>query len=233
MSIFVTAAATCPTCGTEMTLQYPASINADRRPDLRASILDGSLYTLPCRSCGEVLTFEPHVTYLDLSRRQWILAETIDAGADWRAAEASALGVYELAFGAAAPAPARSMAASLVPRLVFGWPALIEKLRCGDLGIDDVALEALKLAILRQGPARPIDPDQDLRLMAREEDDLILAWVDRENGAEAARLTVPEAAYLLIKGGGADWDALARVVAGRMFVDMGRVLRDSAPAATV
>src|SRR5271157_6039305 len=101
MSLFFTATATCPTCRAEATLAYPASINVDRRPDLRAAILNQSLYTLPCPKCDETLTFEPHITYLDMRRRQWILAEAVSEIGNWPAAEASALGVYDLAFGAA------------------------------------------------------------------------------------------------------------------------------------
>jgi len=230
MSLFFTATATCPTCRAEATLSYPASINVDRRPDLRAAILNQSLYTLPCPKCDELLTFEPHITYLDMRRRQWILAEAVTEIGNWPAAEASALGVYDLAFGAGAPEAARTVGAALVPRLVFGWPALIEKLLCDDLGLDDAALEALKLAVLKDGPQRALDPTLELRLVGREADDLIFAWLDPTTGAEQDRLHVPEAAYLAVKGGAAAWAPLTALLAGRMFVDMNRVLRSPAPA---
>jgi hypothetical protein len=225
MSIFVTASTVCPTCGTAAALDYPASINADRRPDLRAAILERSLFTLACRNCGEALIFEPHITYLDMARGQWILAESLDELGNWQAAEAAALGVYDMAFGASAPEAARAIGAGLRPRLVFGWPALIEKLRCEELGVDDVALEALKLAVVRDGPARGLDPTLELRLVARVGADLVLSWIDPDSGAETARVSVPEAAYVLVKGGGAAWAPLLGVLAGRMFVDMNRVLR--------
>ena len=231
MSIFVTAHAKCPACETPATLDYPASVNADRRPDLRASILDQSLFTLPCPSCGATLTFEPHITYLDMKRGQWILAESTDEIEHWRDAEAAATGIYDTAFGAGAPDVARALGARLKPRLVFGWPALIEKLRCDELGLDDVALESLKLAMLRATPERSIDPGQELRLSGRDGSNLVFAWIDPTTGAEMARVVAPDAAYVVVKGDAAAWAPLARLLAGRMYVDMNRVLRDAAPAA--
>lgn len=232
MSIFITASATCPTCGAVGTLEYPASINADRRPDLRAAILDHSLFTLPCRSCGETLTFEPHITYLDMTRGWWILAESVDESANWRAAEAAAVGVYDMAFGSGAPAVARELGARLTARLAFGWPALIEKLRCEELGVDDTALEALKLAMVKEATGPRLDPALELRLMGREEENLVFVWLDPSTGAEAGRMSVPEAAYILVKGGGDCWVPVFKLLAGRMYVDMNRVVRDVAPAVT-
>jgi hypothetical protein len=231
MSIFITASTVCPTCGTAGTLDFPASINADRRPDLRAAILDHSMFTLPCRNCGETLTFEPHITYLDMVRGQWILAESVDEIEHWRAAEASAVRVHGLAFGPTAPAAARDIGATLKPRLVFGWPALIEKLRCDELGLDDAALEALKLAIVRDGPARELDASLELRMLGRDGDNLDFAWADPVTGEISARFSVPETAYAIVKGGGEAWAPLQKLLAGPLYVDMNRVVRDAAPDA--
>ena len=230
MSIFTTASAVCPTCGTTCTLEYPSSINADRRPDLRAAILDHSLFTLPCRGCGEILTFEPHITYLDMVRGQWILAGSVDEVENWRAAESAAVQVHRRTFGPDAPAAARALGAALTPRLVFGWPALIEKLLCQELGLDDTSLEALKLAIVRDGPLRDLDATQELRVRGRTGDSLDFAWADPVSGAVSARFSVPESAYAVVKGGD-DWAALRQRLAGPMYVDMNRVLRDAAPDA--
>jgi hypothetical protein len=227
MSIFAEATAICPTCRTEASLTWPASINADRRPDLRAAILDGTLYTLPCRTCGETLTFEPHISYLDVGRRQWILAESVDEAARWREHETNAGRVFDLAFGAASSPAARAIGERLATRIVFGWPAMAEKLRCADLGIDDAVLEVLKLAIVGQGPSRPLNPDLDLRLLGQEGTDLALAWVDRETGEATEQLTVPEAAWLAIKAEPEPWRDAMAAVTGPLFVDMSRLLRDA------
>jgi CpXC protein len=230
MSIFFTASAECPECGASATLDYPASVNADRRPDLREAILDQSLFTLPCPSCAKPLTFDPHISYLDVARRQWILAESVDQIENWRGIETDACATYDLAFGAGAPAVAREIGARLLPRLVFGWPALIEKLLCQTLGLDDVAVETLKLALLRASAGRTLDTSLELRLVGQDDDALTFAWLEPVSGLEHERVRVPRDAYVLVKGDlvtgdGAAWGPVAALLAGRMFVDVNRVLR--------
>ena len=46
-----------------------------------------------------------------------------------------------------------------------------------------------------------------------------------------ARVVAPDAAYVVVKGDAAARAPLARLLAGPMYVDMNRVLRDAAPAA--
>ncbi len=226
MSRFFTATATCPNCATLNTFDYPASVNADRRDDLRTAILDGTLYLRPCDTCGKPLTFDPHLTYLDVGRGQWILVEAPDKVAQWRAAEADAIGIFELAFGTRAPPPARRLGSGLVTRLVFGWPALVEKLRCEELGLDDVTLEMAKIAVIRDGPHRTLEPDRDLRLRGREENMLLLDWIDPATGTANIRMKVPHALYEDALEPSAAWAELRAEVAGRMFVDISRILRD-------
>jgi len=229
MSMFFTAHADCPLCGTHATLEYPASINADRRPDLRAAILDRTLFTTPCAGCGEALMFDPHITYLDMARRQWILADAAGELDQWHAHETESERIYQAAFGAGAPTAARTIGADLTPRLVFGWPALIEKLLCADLGLDDIALEALKLAVIKDGPEQEFDPAQELRLTARWEPNLVFTWIDPVSGSGTKQVTVPESAYVVVKGGEEAWRPVTALFAGTMFVDINRVLRDPAP----
>jgi hypothetical protein len=230
MSLIFTASMVCPACGAEATLDYPSSINADRRPDLREAILDHSLYTSRCPGCARSLAFDPHMTYLDVARRQWILAEGVHEVGNWQETEANAIGIYDMAFGGTAPEAARTIGRRLVPRLVFGWPALIEKLLCQELGFDDAALEALKFAALRDGPSRTISPTLELRLIGSNEDGLICAWLDPSTGEEFEQIGIPEELYAQVKGGEA-WEPLTKALSGPMFVDMNRVLR--APAALV
>jgi hypothetical protein len=230
MSRFFTATATCPTCSSLHTLDYPSSINADRRDDLRAAILDGSLFTLPCAECRERLVFEPTLTYLDMARGQWMVAEPSGATSHWRESEAEAARVHKFAFGASAPGPARALGARIMPRLVFGWPAPIEKLRCQELGIDDWALEITKLLVIRDGPERTWDASLDLRLRAREDETLLLDWLNPATGAPSSAVSVPLAVYRSVADGGDSWTDLRALLAGGIYVDLGRVTRDTAAA---
>ena len=189
MSFIIAQKAACPTCGVEADMQFPASINADRRPDLREAILDGSLSTQSCRACGEKLSFEPRLTYLDVGGRQWILVEAAEGRADWTEIEQQAIEIYAASFGAEAPEIARGIGALLEPRLVFGWPALAEKLLCRDYGLDDTLLEALKLATLAHGDASNVYDALDLRLTGREGESLVLHWLHPTDGTPVERLT--------------------------------------------
>jgi hypothetical protein len=231
MSFIVQAAATCPTCGAEAKVEFPASINADRRPDLRAAILEGTLATQPCRACGERLTFEPQMTFLDVGRRQWIFAESAEARAGWPEIEAQAASIFDDAFGPAAPEAARTIGAGLIPRLVFGWPALAEKLLCNDLGLDDIALEQLKFAAIAEGSIPTLYAARELRLTGSDENTLVLSWLDPTDGTPIERLRIPQEAYVLIKAGGPAWDPLAARIAGGMYVDTARALHPATQTA--
>jgi hypothetical protein len=223
MSILADAEATCPTCGAAVAFEFPASVNADRRPDLRDGILDGSLFHESCASCGEALSFAPRLTYLDMGRKQWIVAEPGEARGGWAEAEQAASGVFAAAFGAGAPAAARALGHGLKARLVFGTAALAEKILAFELGLDDAALEAAKLMVIAEGPARELDPASELRLTGEDQDLLVFARVEPETGAVRGRVGVPRELYTVIKGGGEAWAPLLARLAGPLYVDLGRV----------
>jgi hypothetical protein len=46
MSMFESIAVACPACGTQVDFDAVQSVNADRRPDLRAAILAGTFVDL-------------------------------------------------------------------------------------------------------------------------------------------------------------------------------------------
>src|ERR1039458_8588962 len=128
MSLFHPANLICSKCGAQTEVQRNASVNVDRRPDLRVAILDGSFQSKACGKCGTELRLPPHLTLLDLGRNQWIMAEPASLLEQWREVEADASSTYAETFGDKAPPSARELAKDLTPRLVFGWPALREKL---------------------------------------------------------------------------------------------------------
>jgi len=76
-----------------------------------------------------------HLSYLDVGRGQWILTEGITHLPEWRAVEAEARTIFAQSYGDSAPGMAREIGAALTPRLVFGWPALREKLLSRELGL--------------------------------------------------------------------------------------------------
>ena len=71
MSVFTTTQLACPACGTAVTFNLVQSVNAVRRPDLRAAILDRSFQREPCPTCATAFRVEPQFTYLDMGRKQF------------------------------------------------------------------------------------------------------------------------------------------------------------------
>lgn len=223
MSIFHPANLICPNCHTETEVQRNASVNADRRPDLRAAILDGSFQSVACGKCGTALRLPPHLTFLNLGRQQWIMAEPAGMLEQWPEAEADARATYAETFGADAPPAAQKLAKNLQARLVFGWPALREKLIARDLGLDDVTLELLKIAIMKEVDKPPIADQSELRLVGGDAETLNLLWVVAETEAPLAALPVPREIYDDVAGDVDAWAALRAEFDGKLLVDLKRL----------
>src|SRR5262249_36917688 len=127
MSLFLTQTIACPACKQSVEFDVNYSINADRRPDFREAILDGSFQVEECEHCGKAFRLEPQLSYIDLARRQWVLVHPGPRRTDWPQLEEDAKATYDLAYGPQAPASARAIGSALVPRVAFGWAALREK----------------------------------------------------------------------------------------------------------
>ena len=224
MSLFEPAEVPCPACGATLTFELSASVNADRRPDLRLEILTGTFQQVTCESCGGVTRMPPTLTYMDVARGQWILAKPAADYADWTLLEAIARQTFDLSYGAAASAPARIIGRSLRPRIVFGWAALREKLLASEEAIDDVTLELLKLAAVRQISGAPLNDESELRLVDADGDELILAWLMSETERELSSLRLPRSALAGIAADAAAWTPLRARLTEALFVDFGRLL---------
>lgn len=224
MSIFHPASVTCATCGTKTDITRTASLNADRRPDLRSAVLDGSFQAETCPKCGTRIRLQPHFTYLDMRRGQWILVEPAELIEGWKEAEAEARLTWDRSFGPDAPPEAREIGEGMKPRLVFGWPALREKLLCSDLDLDDVTLELLKLAVLSDVPKPPLGQESELRLLGGDAATLELGWVIGATEERLVRLPVPRAAYDDIIAEPDDWEAARDLFDGAFLVDLKRMI---------
>ncbi|MDE2006264.1 MAG: CpXC domain-containing protein [Rhodospirillales bacterium] len=228
MSIFLPATATCPVCNATKEVELAASVNADRRPDLREAILDGSFQAVACPKCDSPMRLPARITYLDVGRGQWILMDSAGARDDWAAGEAMARGVYDEAFGPDAPEFSREIGADLHARLVFGWPALREKVLCQSLGLDDTMLELLKIAVMRDVPGAPIAEATELRLVGGDDETLRFAWFNALTEEQLANLEVPRDAYDSLEEEPEGWDELRANFKDSLFVDLRRIA--TAPA---
>jgi hypothetical protein len=224
MSIFHPADLKCPNCGTIFETQRNASVNVDRRPDLRDAILDGSFQKENCSKCGTEMRLPPHLTYLNLGRKQWIMVEPVSLLEQWPAAEEDARATYAETFGDQAPPSARQLAKDLQHRLVFGWPALREKLIARDLGLDDITLELLKAAIMRDVPKPPLADQTELRLADGDAEKLNFVWVIAETEQPVAALPVPREIYDDVAGDAEAWAPLRSQFEGKFLVDLKRLI---------
>ena len=222
MSIIEVEEAACPSCGAATPVTVHFSINGGRHPDLRAAILDDTLARQQCGACGTGFRPPPRFSYVDTGRGDWILVEPPSALAEWADLEGAAHDIFESTYGSGAPGPARAVGKALSPRVTFGWPAVREKLLCGHLGIDDVALEIVKALILRSGGEIPLGDDVELRLVAADATTLTLLWITASTGAPVEELVAPRG--LLADVTAASYTGLRDALTTGPFVDLHRIL---------
>ncbi|MBT9459506.1 MAG: CpXC domain-containing protein [Burkholderiaceae bacterium] len=227
MSLYHPVNLNCPHCAKALEFSASVSVNADRAPELREAILDGSFQRESCPHCGTGLRLDPQLNYLDVGRGQWIAAYPGAWIDRWAELEAGAQQAFDKAFGAQAGTAAREIGAELKPRLVFGWGGLREKLVAADAGLDDTGLELTKIALMRGMDDLP--PGQELRLTQAtgEGDDaaLVLLLVPDDPDGELEEISVPRAIYDEILAEPEDWQPLREQITAGLFVDVLRLTR--------
>jgi len=224
VSIFNNATVACGSCGTEQPVKLASSVNVDRRPDLRQAILDGSFQAETCVKCAATIRIPSSTTYMDSGRGQWIVVDQISKLSAWGAAETFARGLFESTYGPDAPQVAQEIGEGLTPRLVFGWPALREKLVATDQSVADLSLEIMKMEILRSVPKPPLASKMELRLTGGTPEELQFTWIDTDTEAAVNILAVPRSVYEDIDDQPEDWYELREKFDGALFVDMTRLL---------
>lgn len=111
-----------------------------------------------------------------------------------------------------------------MPQLVFGWPALREKLIGADLALDDMTLELLKIMIMRDVQGPPMADQTELRLTGGDGETLDFSWVVSATEARLASLPVPREIYEDVAGDPRSWEALRSEFTGHLFVDLNRLV---------
>jgi hypothetical protein len=224
MSIFNTTELACPNCATRVSFDLVHSVNVDRRPDLRQAILDRSFQREACPACGHTFRVEPEFTYLNLQRGQYIAVWPIGRLGEWKALEARSQAAFDKSFGAGAPPQVRALGKKLAPRVVFGWAALNEKLIAADAGIDDRSLELGKAGALGNLDIVPVGAEQELRLVAVQDDELKLGWITTGGDELVDVIGLPRSAIAEIEADPEPWQELRAELSGSMFVDLQRCL---------
>lgn len=114
----------------------------------------------------------------------------------------------------------RRGAAWMARLAVFGWPALREKLRAADLGMNDVALECAKLILIEEVSAKPLEQGAELRLLGGEGDTVDMAWVVPDGDEIIEGMKVPMELYQGVADKLEDWEAVILQLESGPFVDI-------------
>ncbi|TDK51052.1 CpXC domain-containing protein [Antarcticimicrobium luteum] len=220
MSLFRSTVIACPSCGADIPFEECDSVNADRRPDLREAILEGSFQSLPCPGCGETVRMEPQFNYLEVGAGLWIAVFPGRMMPDYIAVEDAITEVFETSYGARALPSAREIGAGLDVRLVFGWPALTEKLVLRAAGLDDVTVELLKLDLMRRLPEADMGPGRELRVTSVEQDALNFVWILTEREVPMDGFAAHRALYDAIEEAPGAWAPIRAQLTDGPFADM-------------
>lgn len=223
MSIFRTVTLPCPACASPLVFELVISVSADRRPDLRDAILDGSFQRLPCPSCATQVRADPEFVYMDIGRRQYIGVWPAEKRREWKPWSEKTRAVFDDMLGKNAPAEAKQIGQKVEVRTVFGWHALVEKILAREAGIDDKVLELAKLAVMRTSAETPLPGELELRLVAVDESSLLLAWLgSAEEAAAPSAMRVPRQLLADIEADPAAWQETRDTVSDGDVVDFQR-----------
>jgi len=220
MSLFKAMAITCANCDTSNDIQAVESVNADRRPDLRGAILDGSFQVFSCTSCGEDIRLEPQFNYLNVEKSIWLAAYPGGQMPDYLEVEDMVNDVFDTSYGARAQEAARAIGDDLDVRLTFGWPAIREKLVLRDAGISDVEVECLKIDLLRRLPEAPLAPGIELRVTEIEDDQLKFVWIDAVSEGILQEFAASRQLLAEVSSNADGWAPIRQKLQNGPFVDM-------------
>jgi len=124
--------ASCSRCGAPQSITTYNSINVGEQPELKAQVLDGSLFVWECPHCGTRNLLRCRLLYHDPSERLMVWLTGGDAELEDKVAEA---------YGAAGELKDYTL------RFVDEPGDLIEKVKVFDAGLDDVVMEMTKYVV--------------------------------------------------------------------------------------
>jgi hypothetical protein len=153
MSTWVPTPITCEKCGYGWPAPLLRGIHVTRLPEVRAAILDRTFQVFDCPLCGHSVHIENSTVYTDFARWHYLAVEP-EEEPDRTAARHRQIEEYDGAF-TWGPPPAQELGRNLRRRIVFGHPALREKLVLWDASADDRTVEAAKALTNDGAPPTP------------------------------------------------------------------------------
>ena len=115
------AKAACSRCGAVHEVSAVQSINAVTQPELKASALDGSLFTWKCPDCGTLNLVKYPLLYHDPSQNLILIYTDSESNLN-----------------------ASGLPEGYTGRIVSSVSELIEKIKIFDAGLDDIVMEMVK-----------------------------------------------------------------------------------------
>lgn len=143
MSTWAAHDVTCPGCETSFTVQILKGMHITRLPEVQQQLRDGTFQVFTCPSCQQATTVERTSVYTDFERGHYIAVEPSSV-TDVHEARQRHQRVFDESFELG-PEVAQQLGRRLTTRLVFGLPALREKILCWDNDLDDHVVEGVKL----------------------------------------------------------------------------------------
>jgi hypothetical protein len=140
---------TCPVCKTVQEEKVFVSVNGARIKSAADRIIDGSWGELSCLACGARYARDTPLLYTDIPGGVWIVQHANCQRGRYPALETEAAAIFEREFIERPPLAIRAQAMAAERRICFGRAQLAEKLLARRHGINDRALECLKLVLAR------------------------------------------------------------------------------------
>jgi hypothetical protein len=224
MSIYQQRTLTCPHCGHARVESVAVSLNAARARVQRQAILDGTFQRFACETCHERFRADGPLIYIDFDQKLWIGVFPAPWESSWWKHEQEPLRSFQRNIEENSPPMVKEWAPGFSIRAVFGLEGLREKLVAHEAGIDDRALEAYKLDLLRgMGPyelsrrARP-------RLRKVEGSELFF-HVPRPEPGNPGRVAMVRTARAELDriAAGEAWGPTLATLSEGPYVDLGRI----------
>ena len=221
MSTFLDQTISCGACGQLWTRRVATFI--DDSADLtsaRESLLHGTFQRFECPACGRHKHVVRPLRWCDRDARLWIALLPDEAETQWPRWERDVptMAQWDISRGEYGSSDGDRWRL----RLVFGLPALTEKLLCAQLGVDDAVLEMLKLNLLDAHPALQREANQRLRLTGAKSG--LLQFAGRDARQRWQGVTAPIERLEAVSRSPSLRTLIEDNIAAGPYVDLGRLL---------
>jgi len=179
----------CPQCGAAQKAQVYQSANVTREPELKERIFNLELFTVQCGNCGARLLNDGSLLYHDMQRNVMLQLHPDAQRGEWaevsgRDREAMAGSVQAMGGESAKNKPTF--------RSCFGLMELREKIELFDRGLDDKAVELIKLVFLTQNMEEFADNPPPIYFIDQLADgDLVFSVFNESKLEELGQVRIP------------------------------------------